>query len=92
MRQAKTYMTTKQDYIGSILQSLATITISEPHPEFLAAIDAAIGKFCHEIDPKGHNSVDDPDDAIEILTAFPWSATNDEAIYCFDDKNRDWEH
>lgn len=85
-------MTTKQDYIGSILQSLATITISEPHPEFLAAIDAAIGKFCHEIDPQGHNNVDNPDDAIEILTAFPWSATDDEATYCFDDKSRDWEH
>ena len=79
-------MTTKQDYIGSILQNLATITISEPHPEFLAAIDAAIGKFCHEIDPKSHNHVDDPDTAIEILTAFPWSATDDEATYCFDDK------
>lgn len=69
-------MTTKQDYIGSILQSLATITISEPHPEFLAAIDAAIGKFSSEIDPKGHNHVTDPNEAIEILTAFPWSATN----------------
>jgi hypothetical protein len=87
-------MTTKQDYIGSILQSLATITISEPHPEFLAAIDAALGKFCHEIDPKGHNhaTVTSPDDAIEILTAFPWNATDDEAHYCFDDKSHDWEH
>jgi hypothetical protein len=83
-------MTTKQDYIGSILQSLATITISEPHPEFLAAIDTAIGKFCHEIDLKGYNqaTVTNPDDAIEILTAF----LDDEAHYCFDDKSHDWEH
>ena len=38
-------MTTKQDYITSILQSLAGITLSNPSHESLAEIDSVIGEF-----------------------------------------------
>ena len=78
-------MTTKQDYIGSILQSLAGIALSEPSHESLAEIDSVIGEFHRKLDPKGYNTVLSYDDATEILGAFAVDGFYD----AIDDKSRD---
>ena len=78
-------MTTKQDYIGSILQSLAGITLSDPSHESLAEIDRVIGGFHRILDPESRNTVPSYEDATEILGAFAVDGFYD----AIDDKSRD---
>lgn len=72
-------MTTKQDYINSIIQGLARIKLSEPSEAILEHLDGIVHVVADELDPNCDHVLEDADWAHFILQA----ETEEDAWECF---------
>jgi hypothetical protein len=72
-------MTNQQDYLDSIIASLARIKLSEPGEETLECLDKFLEMIGNKLDPAGLWNIEDTDWAHLILQA----ESRAEALDCF---------
>lgn len=77
-------MTTKQDYLNSIIQGLARVKLSEPSEAILEYLDTVVHRIADELDPNCAHVLEDPEWAVFILQA----ESRQEALDCFEEAER----